>query len=443
MLIRVKISNSRSIDKEIEFSAISSKTTPSEDAKTVYLEKYGVYLLKTMALFGANASGKSNILKAIADAYLLVISDSNKIEKYFNYCKNNKENSSKPTRFSFDILIENIYYNYTFAYTKEYIIEEKLSRYQDNHSEEVIYSRIIDNNNKYAWSPKEFFKNPNADYFYKSTPKNKLFLSVANTDVNSDAIQKIDVLEKVFDWFKQQVTIHISQQTPGKMNLNYLISYILESPQNKQLILKILEIADIYLTDIEIVELAEVATGQSSYRYTKPNGNQVYVTITTSHENRFTGEIEKFDFFEEESHGTQQFVAWIGSWLLALKKGKQPKIFIIDELGTNLHPLLNQLLIKLFYTKKINPYNSQLIFTSHEVKLMDKKIMRPDQLFLINKTYSSKEKIETTSVKRVSDFVEIDKYNRLDNLYMHSGISGVPSIQEDVDLDLILKDIDV
>jgi uncharacterized protein len=441
MFIRFKVSNSRSISQEIELSAISTQNTPSDEKGIVYLPKYDVYLLKVMALFGANASGKSNILKAIADMIGLVIFQPDDLKKRFHYCKNDKKNEQKPITYSLDFLVEDTYYNYSFSHNDQTITYEQLVKWHDNLNSELIFSRILNEDNKYTWSPKSFFENENVDYFYKSTPKHKLFLAVANNPINSDAIQKIKVLDTVYQWFAQQLNIYISLMTPGKINYDYFITFVLQSENNKQVILKLLEIADIPIANIEINEIVEVAKNQGSYRYTKPNGSDVYVEILTTHKNIHTNSIEKFDFFNEESHGTQQFIAWVGSWLLDLKTGKQPKTFIVDELGTNLHPLLNQLLVKIFYATKINAFNSQLIFTSHEVKLMDQSIMRPDQLFLVNKSRDSKEKSKTTYIQRVSDFQDINQYHRLDNLYMHSGLSGVPAIQGNTDIDAILNEI--
>jgi AAA15 family ATPase/GTPase len=79
--------------------------------------------------------------------------------------------------------------------------------------------------------------------------------------------------------------------------------------------------------------------------------------------------------------------------------------------------------MKLFANKETNPYNSQLIFTTHEVKLMDKTVMRPDQLFLVNKDNHG-----DTSIERTSDYAEIEKYTRLDTLYMYGGMSGISMI---------------
>lgn len=426
MLIKFSISNSRSINKEVELSFIATEDEHLLEKNAVALPKYGINLLKTLALFGANASGKSNLLKAIADAYLFICE---KRETYnvFNYCKNFAGNENKPVKYSFDILIEDKHYNYTFSHDKNTILEEKLSVSDDNKEEKLIYSRIKQNG-KYDWQPSSFFEAENANYFYKSTPANKLFLSVANREVNADIVTKIAELETLYNWFSEQLIIHISLSAPGKTSFDNFITFILKSKSNKKIILKLIEIANIPIVDIDVIELTEIEG--AAYRYTKPNGKDIYIKMITSH---YDNQKAKFDFFSEESHGTQQFLAWLGSWLLLLQEGKQPKTFIIDELGNSLHPLLTQWIVKLFFSKRINPNNSQLLFTTHEVKLMDKGVMRPDQLYLVNHIKQS------STLRRTSDFKEVDKYNRLDNLYMHKGLTGVANINNEIDIDELLK----
>jgi AAA15 family ATPase/GTPase len=80
--------------------------------------------------------------------------------------------------------------------------------------------------------------------------------------------------------------------------------------------------------------------------------------------------------------------------------------------------------MRLFAHKETNPYNSQLIFTTHEVKLMDRTIMRPDQLYLVDKDQNG-----DTTIERMSDYSgDLEKYTRFDTLYMNGGMSGIPNI---------------
>jgi AAA15 family ATPase/GTPase len=80
MLIKFTVSNSRSIGEELVFSAIATNDNTLPEA-LIDVPKYGIKLLKTMALFGANASGKSNVLKAMGDAMMFIVKEKEKPEK--------------------------------------------------------------------------------------------------------------------------------------------------------------------------------------------------------------------------------------------------------------------------------------------------------------------------------------------------------------------------
>ena len=95
-------------------------------------------------------------------------------------------------------------------------------------------------------------------------------------------------------------------------------------------------------------------------------------------------EVDKvpFDFMTQESGGTKQMLGFAGLFLNALKTGKA---IFIDELDSSLHPLLCRFILKIFNSKKKNPKNAQLIFTTHDVSLLDNELLRRDQIFFVEK----------------------------------------------------------
>ena len=431
MLLSFKITNSRSIAETLELSMLATEGFGQDEQKTLALTGYSAKLLKAVALFGANASGKSNVLKALGDAFLLIKGLA--LQKITSYPKNPTADTLKPIEYSFNFVVDEVLYSYSFAHTPDYIAYEELWSWANPERAELIYSRKREGG-RYIWEPAQFFEDKSADFFYKSTPSNKLFLTVANGAVNTEVIQKNALLEYIYQWFTEQLRIYIALSAPGKADYDDLITYLSKSELNKKTLLKLIELADIPILDIQVLEVAGGIEGLAAYPYDKPNNKgQVHIHLITKH--HLGEDAPSFDFFTEESHGSQQFLAWLGSWLLRLQEGAQPKIFVVDELGSNLHPLLTQLMIKLFYSKTVNPHNAQLIFTTHEVKVMDRAIMRPDQLYLLNKTEHS------STMLRVSDFEGVDQYQRLDNLYMHSGLSGLPKIPAILDIDQILAEI--
>ncbi len=448
MLISFKISNSRSIGEDLEFSAIATNDTILPE-NTIELPKYGIRVLKTMALFGANASGKTNILKAFADARNIICKpEFDKKEIFFPFNRNHSENNDKPILYSFTFLIDEMVYNYAFKHNQERILEESLTENIDAEKEQMIYSRKFNKETKkYEWLPKEYFENKNINFFQLSTAEHKLFLTIANNPVNEDAVEKNLLLEKIYNWLKNQLKPIINLSNEGKLsrvlrtsesgiaqeenNFDYFITFLQKSDKNKKQIIKFLKKVHILIEDIQIIELAELKITNSvrPYLYVNLDKNEnkaSYVIIKTYHKAfNEKNEVysESFDLFKEESSGTKILLAWLGFWLYSFQKENKSSIFVVDELGTSLHPKLMLYIMRFFANKETNPYNSQLIFTTHEVKLMDKTVMRPDQLYLINK-----DKQGNTSVERTSDYAEIEKYVRLDTLYMYGGMSGMPMI---------------
>jgi len=127
-----------------------------------------------------------------------------------------------------------------------------------------------------------------------------------------------------------------------------------------------------------------------------------------------------YDFITEESTGTQQFIAWLAPWLLTLSGNK---VLIVDELGNSMHPLLSEYLIDLFHK---HSGNAQLIFTIHDVKLMDRNKMRDDQMWIVNRDNQGNSTIEP-----LSNYV-IDDDKQLDNAYLQGVFDGIPHIDKEV-----------
>ena len=185
MLIRFKISNFLSFDKTQEISMISGKTRTKEE----HIQEYGdLKLLKFSALFGANASGKSSLLKAINFAQSIIIRG---IQFSSNmYCKINSGNKDKITTFDFEIKLNNKYYSYGFdvLLSKNSIKAEWLYELNKNGDERKIFVREI---NKDIDLNEEYFTDKISLERLKiyamdiQNQDNVLFLTVMNKNKNN------------------------------------------------------------------------------------------------------------------------------------------------------------------------------------------------------------------------------------------------------------------
>nr|MBP8240555.1 ATP-binding protein [Saprospiraceae bacterium] len=130
---------------------------------------------------------------------------------------------------------------------------------------------------------------------------------------------------------------------------------------------------------------------------------------------------EVFDL-TEESTGTIKLVSVASFIADALSDGS---VVIVDELDKNLHPLLTRMLIGLFHNPEINKHDAQLIFSSHDISLIDKDLFRRDQIFIANKDIQG-----VTEISRLSDYTGISKVISLQKWYMAGMFKGIPSINE-------------
>ena len=138
--------------------------------------------------------------------------------------------------------------------------------------------------------------------------------------------------------------------------------------------------------------------------------------------------MELFDI-QEESTGTIKLLVVGGLILDALQDGTT---IVIDELDKSLHPLVSQMLIKLFNSTENNPNNAQLIFASHDISLIDRDLFRLDQLYFAEKDYKGE-----SNYYRLSDFTDISKVAPLAKWYLLGRFGAVPMIDEyELSLDL-------
>lgn len=426
MLLYFKIKNSRSFDeKGIHFSLLATETCKDAEGNEnlpehlIALPKYNVNVLKTAAICGANASGKSNVIKCLFDMRRIInysftgqfyqdeqlqnfltdefserILGKKSVLPYYPN-KNDRKNIGKPTTYTLGLLIENTHFEYSFSYNHERILTEYLLEYPDNETEiSHFYREYNEKTNKYTYKKlSAIFEKK--DVQQSITKGSSLFLSAIHQFAENDTY-KIDLVEKIFSAM-QKIKI-----TPdGGADLGISLYYL----QKEDLLDKLktaLQNADFLLSNIE-----------PTFEEKKGIFDVELKKITSFHKD------VDFNFVIEESDGTKAFVAWFGYIWSFLDKGET---LFIDEFGTYMHPLLTRYFINLYYEK--NPNNAQLIITTHDIKLMDRRYTRDDQVFLMERSDEG-----NSELKRLSDYEIDDKYVILDNLYLQGAFGAIPNIK--------------
>ena len=377
MLIEFNVQNFRSIKEEVTFSLVAS-ADKSLDNNLIKTDLLRDNLLRSAVIYGANASGKSNIVLAFNSLKNFVMK-SHTFQKgtkldYLPF-KLDKKYLSKPSKFEVVFIKNNIKYIYGVSFNSEKIIDEYLYYYPEGRRA-LIFERRDTNNYRFTIDRKE------QKFISEKTLDNILYLS-NSTQLNYDKTSK------AFDWFKDNFGMIGVADHPQL--IEYTIQKLNEDVKMKEFILKALIEADLGINDlsasIEAISIDEIPIPireQLKAIIPDSEGNLEKMDITTIH--KVLDEIGneyyvEFDF-EEESEGTKRLFSLIGLWIDSLNNGR---VLIVDELDTKLHHLLNVFLIKLFNDPTQNKNNAQLIFTTHNTNLLDLNIFRRDQIWFTEK----------------------------------------------------------
>ena len=342
MLIQFTVENHRSIKNSAVISFAASKDKSFEEYLLHPDEKRA--LLPALAIYGANAAGKSNVLHAMMTMKEMVVGNAAKVSKGQMLPWEPFGGTKEPTCFEMAFIFQGIRYTYGFSFDEKKIYKEYLYHWP-NGREALIFSR---ENGVY-----EFRENVNEQVTLSNrTPDNKLYL-VSSNDWN------LPQTENAYRWFLEKLTFLMDEEPATSETVAQIVS----GNDKKARILKELLLADLGITDVTI----------------KNGSGKVPVIITTHRIINEDGTIEYFQLLmEQESVGTQHFFARIGGWLQALENGA---LLVVDEIEDSLHPLLTRRLIEMVQDKVINNNGAQLIFTTHDAMLLDLKLFRRDQIW--------------------------------------------------------------
>lgn len=366
MLLEFKVENFRSIKSEITLN-LTASTDRANPANLIHETDYAPTLLKTVAIYGANASGKTNLVRSIQLLSKLVMT-SHTYQKDqplpFSPFKLDPACSTAPTTFNIIFVNNGIKYAYELSFDRQKILEEKLYHYPNN-KKATIFERTKTNNYKFTTDERE------QKTFSERTLDNVLYLSKSTQENYSKTAD-------AFDWLTKKLAV-ITTDTHDAVLSDFTVRLVAKDPAIKETILKALLEADLGIEDFS-TEYKKFTAGDMKnvppeileLIFKKAGEIEAY-QIRTKHAGI------TFDFESEESAGTKRMFSLIGPWLYTLKNGGT---LVVDELDTKLHHMLNLFLIGLFHDSRQNKKNAQMIFTTHNVKLLDQNLFRRDQIRL-------------------------------------------------------------
>lgn len=440
MLIEFTVENFGSIKEPVTFSMLASADKSSHPENTFVCEALGKNenrLLKFASLHGANASGKTNLFKALNFLAFLVL-NSHKNQKgdsiEVNPFKLDLSYISKPSSFDIIFVHEGIRYNYGVKLDAEKIHEEYLYYWPKGRKTKLFErwnTNEFDLNLKSGskLSEKEKLKQ---EIYLEETLDNILFLSQATKLKN-------EVISGVFDWFRFGLEILINHK-----HLDFLTTELIKKePCRQDFIKKYLNLADFGISYFDLrkenieEEKDEFLLGLEDLimQQLDEKGKQDFeefvkekcsFRIKTYHKGK---DLEgndigiEFDLLNDESDGTQKYYGIIGSIIVSLGIGST---LFIDEMDLRLHPLLTKSLISLFNDPEINKNNAQLVFTTHDINLLDLKLFRRDQIW-----FTEKGEYGETNLYSLDDF-SARKDIDLQKGYLQGRFGAIPFINKDI-----------
>lgn len=395
MLIEFRVKNFRSLRDEQVLSLVASKDTSLQDTHTLRTGLKAVpSLLRSAVVYGANASGKSNLVKALQHMRGVVLESASVHQPGQPFTvqpfRLDSRSASEPTEFEVTFLLEGVRYQYGFAMTPQRIVREHLLVYKAFKPQRWFERHFDVSTGKDVYDFGPGLKG--AKHLWEgATRPNALFLSMA-VQLNSEA------LRPVFDWFAKGLVI-LDEQTP--LNPQTSIQWLRQAGRRQQLC-DFLTAADISIADIEVV------TRQAPDE-------------TEEHQLRFSHVTEQgravFDLMDE-SNGTRNLLFLAGPVLDILNQGLT---LVIDELDTSLHTLLVRELVRLFHRSEVNTGGAQLIFTTHDTSLLDAPdLFRRDQVWLVEK-----DRDQASALVALSEFSP-RKNEALERGYLLGRYGGVP-----------------
>ncbi len=393
MLIEFKVANYRSFRDEVTFSMVASpiKAGGSElDERNQFAAPGDVNLLTSAAIYGANASGKSNLVAAISFMRRFVMTSSNiseldegiDVEPF----RLSTETDTEPSLFEVVFIADEQHYRYGFEANAKRVVAEWLhlvptirtpKLIEDDVDDIVLFERDWD-----EIIIGDEFKAEGRDLKNK-TRSNALFLSVV-------ALFAGAIAQTVLEWFR---TCNSLRGLSDRSLLPFTISQMRKGEASEK-IEELVRSLDLGIDGIQLAvvqESTDFHSGQTGgIRIQRGERNEdtefERVSIHTVHrqyddEGDIVGE-DLFTMDEHESQGTQKLFALSGPLLDTLEKGK---VLFVDELDARLHPLLTREIVNLFNDPDRNNNNAQLIFVTQDTNLLSHQLLRRDQIWFIEK----------------------------------------------------------
>jgi len=411
MILEIRLENFFSIKDEVllDFRAAKISNEGARALSSNIIDHNGEKILKCIGLFGANASGKSNILKAINFCQQLIVkSHENNEGTVFGFIPFKFDGyTNKPSVFSVDFIYDNFEYEYSFTLTTTEILKESLHYYPNGRRVKIFIRDETKGKNKteiYNFAdgiiPRPFDVAAN-------TSKKSLYLSRASQ-------MDRELYKKLYRFFMRDFLVGFAPLDFGALGFDITKQLF---AQHKELILQALSVCD---SDIsEVNNISEKTKYDGTYKYDGTiNHKGSVLKFETFHK---AAPSITFDLFSEESAGTVQLFIML---FFLMDMTKDGKTFMLDEFDLSLHTKLAEFIIDLFHARS----SAQFLFTSHNTNLIDVKRFRRDQILFANKKDDG-----STELYSLYDYKDFRENMDAEKGYLQGRFDAIPFVENSFD----------
>ena len=411
MLVEFAVENFKSIRDEARLTLVAGRGDEQRDTHLVKPELSGGAhnepLVRSTAIYGPNAAGKSNLVNALGTMkYIVTRSTEGLNELPVVPFRLDPDCEDEATMLEVLFIAEGVRYQYGFRATRHHVTDEWLFAWPRGRVQ-VWFERTAK-----AW---KFGPNLTGDkkVWQRATRPNALYLSTA-VSLNSRQLRPIH------NWFKKRLQVADARGWRNSFSMSWC------RDQRKSEIVDFLNVADLGIADVRVVE-KEFQPGQlqgdmdpdwKQHLVDKLAGKKI-PELRLSHD---TGKSLPNELqLEDESDGTQRIFALAGPWLDSLKNGN---VVVFDELHASLHPALVRFLVDQFHNPRLNARGAQLVFTTHDTSILNQDVFRRDQIW-----FCERNEKQETRLFPLTDFSPRKGLENLERSYLSGRYGALPFVE--------------
>ncbi|NLY96476.1 MAG: ATP-binding protein [Clostridiaceae bacterium] len=407
MLVQFNFKNYKSFKNEatLDMTATSIKEHPYNLIETKSGSKY----LKLAAIYGANASGKSNVIEAFCFMHYFIYNslgmesvENKRSKKTIPVTGFAFDNDSKnmPSEFEVFFIQDDTEYQYGFSVDQERVHEEWLYYRKISGKK---YNMLFERTGNNIECGKRMAE---AEKFKDAVDDNTLFLTLT-------ARTKVEVSKTVYQWFFNNTSVDFGNIAFESLISRRISPEILENETYKKRIEDFLIAIDTGIKGIRVEK-------------TKDNENKEAYKVYSRHEIEKSNEYIEIPF-DQESSGTQKMFCLFDFLWDVMKKGS---VLFIDELNAKLHPILVRYIINMFHAPNINENNAQLVFTTHDTFTLTRDVFRRDEIWFVEKDVAGVSNLYSLAEYKLEDDSKVRNDATYSKDYLSGRYGAVPLLKE-------------